>query len=113
MPRALFFLILEPAGFCWAYGCPAKDNISQLSLLLGVAMFLVVAKGLKVKILMKLLDLFLKSAGGGGLVTKSCPTLATPWAVAHRAPLSMGFSRQEYWSGFAISLSRGSSRPRD
>ena len=23
----------------------------------------------------------------------------TPWAVAHRAPLSMGFSRQEYWSG--------------
>ena len=24
----------------------------------------------------------------------------TPWTVAHRAPLSMGFSRQEYWSGF-------------
>ena len=24
---------------------------------------------------------------------------ATPWAVAHQAPLSMGFSRQEYWSG--------------
>ena len=23
---------------------------------------------------------------------------ATPWAVAHQAPLSMGFSRQEYWS---------------
>ena len=23
----------------------------------------------------------------------------TPWAVAHQAPLSMGFSRQEYWSG--------------
>ena len=23
----------------------------------------------------------------------------TPWTVAHRAPLSMGFSRQEYWSG--------------
>ena len=22
----------------------------------------------------------------------------TPWAVAHQAPLSMGFSRQEYWS---------------
>ena len=22
------------------------------------------------------------------------------WAVAHQAPLSMGFSRQEYWSGF-------------
>ena len=23
----------------------------------------------------------------------------TPWAVAHQAPLSMGFSRQEHWSG--------------
>ena len=23
----------------------------------------------------------------------------TPWTVAHRTPLSMGFSRQEYWSG--------------
>ena len=25
---------------------------------------------------------------------------ATPWTVAHQAPLSMGFSRQEYWSGW-------------
>ena len=24
---------------------------------------------------------------------------ATTWTVAHQAPLSMGFSRQEYWSG--------------
>ena len=23
----------------------------------------------------------------------------TPWTVAHRAPASMGFFRQEYWSG--------------
>ena len=37
--------------------------------------------------------------GGGGLVAKSCPTLVTPWTVARQAPLSMGFSRQEYWSG--------------
>ena len=29
--------------------------------------------------------------GGGGLVAKSCPTLATPWTVACQAPLSMGF----------------------
>ena len=26
-------------------------------------------------------------------------TFATPWTVVHQAPLSMGFSRQEYWSG--------------
>ena len=24
---------------------------------------------------------------------------ATQWTVAHQAPLSMGFSRQDYWSG--------------
>ena len=24
---------------------------------------------------------------------------AIPWTVAHQAPLSMGFSRQKYWSG--------------
>ena len=23
-----------------------------------------------------------------------------PWTIAHQAPLSMGFSRQKYWSGF-------------
>ena len=34
-----------------------------------------------------------------GLVTKSCQTLATPWTVACQARLSMGFSKQEYWSG--------------
>ena len=38
-------------------------------------------------------------SGGGGLVAKSCLTLATPWIVACQAPLSVGFSRQEYWSG--------------
>ena len=36
---------------------------------------------------------------GGDLVTKLCLTLATLWTVAHQAALSMGFSRQEYWSG--------------
>ena len=30
---------------------------------------------------------------------------ATPWTVAYQAPPSMGFSRQEHWSGFAISFS--------
>jgi len=29
----------------------------------------------------------------------SCPTLCDLWTVAHQAPLSRGFSRQEYWSG--------------
>ena len=32
----------------------------------------------------------------------------TLWTVAHQAPLSMGFSRQEYWSGLPLPSSRGS-----
>ena len=35
-------------------------------------------------------------------VAQSCPTLATPWTAAYQAPLSMGFSRQEYWSGVPL-----------
>ena len=29
--------------------------------------------------------------------------VATPWTAAHQAPPSMGFSRQEYWSGVPLS----------
>ena len=50
---------------------------------------------------------------GGSLVAKSCATLETPWTEAHHASLSMGFSRQEYWSRLPISFSKGSSQPRD
>ena len=31
--------------------------------------------------------------------SQSCPILVTLWMAACQAPLSMGFSRQEYWSG--------------
>ena len=43
--------------------------------------------------------MYYDGGGGGGLVAKLCPTLATPWTVACQATLFMGFSRQEYWSG--------------
>ena len=36
-------------------------------------------------------------------VAHSCPTLVTPWtpgSESHQAPLSIGFPRQEHWSGF-------------
>ena len=37
----------------------------------------------------------------------------TPWTVAHQAPLSMGFTREEYWNGLhsllqGIFLTQGS-----
>ena len=45
------------------------------------------------------------------LQSRAC-LFATPWTVAHQAPLSFGFSWQEYW-WVASSSSRGWSRPRD
>ena len=36
---------------------------------------------------------------GGSLVTKLCPTPTAPRTGDHHPPLSLGFPRQEYWSG--------------
>ena len=44
-------------------------------------------------------ECFYGRIGGGAFVAKLCLTLLTPWTAAHQAPPSMGFSRQEYWSG--------------
>ena len=37
---------------------------------------------------------------------------ATPWTIAHQGPLSMGFSRQEYWSGLPCTPPRDLPDPR-
>ena len=34
---------------------------------------------------------------------QSCPTRSDPWTAAYQVPPSMGFSRQEYWSGVLLS----------
>ena len=34
-----------------------------------------------------------------GKLLQLCLLFVTPWTIGHQAPLSMGFSRQEYWSG--------------
>ena len=36
----------------------------------------------------------------GGLAVSD--SFATPWTVAHQAPLCTGFPRQEYWSGLPL-----------
>ena len=42
----------------------------------------------------------------------SCVQLfVTPWTVAYHAPLSMGFSRQEYWSGLPFPSSEDLPNP--
>ena len=45
------------------------------------------------------------------LVIQSRQTLCNPMDVAHQAPLSIGFSRQEYWSGLPFPPPRGLSDP--
>ena len=35
-------------------------------------------------------------------VAQSCPTLSDPMTAAYQAPLSLGFSREEYWSGLPL-----------
>ena len=35
-------------------------------------------------------------------IPQLCPTFCNPWTVTRQAPLFMGFSRQEYWSGLSF-----------
>ena len=41
-------------------------------------------------------------------VAQSCPTLSDPMDYSPPGPLSMGFSRQEYWSGVPLVEKKGS-----
>ena len=41
----------------------------------------------------------------------SCGPFVTPWTAAHQAPLSMEFSRQEYWSGLPFPSSEDLPQP--
>ena len=45
------------------------------------------------------------------LVTHSCLTFVTSWTVACQTPLSMGFSRQEHWSGLPFPAPRNLPNP--
>ena len=58
-----------------------------------------VSKGDTAQSLLRVSKSLCQQHGGGGLVAQSYPTLATLWTVAPQAPLTIGFSRQEYWRG--------------
>ena len=45
------------------------------------------------------------------LIAQSCRLFTTAWIVAHQALRSMGFSRQEYWSGLPFPSSGDSPDP--
>ena len=58
-----------------------------------------------VLMLLKVLNLNIHQEGSEGTRVKSltCVRLfEIPWTVAHEAPPSMEFSRQEYWSGWSL-----------
>ena len=58
-------------------------------------------------------DTWLLPPAGAACLVVSCVRLfVTPWTAARQAPLSMGFSRQEYSSGLACPPPGGSSQPR-
>ena len=54
-------------------------------------------------------------SSGAGLhgLTSHIQLFGTPWTIAHQAPLSMGFSRQEDWRRLSCPLPGESSQPRD
>ena len=41
----------------------------------------------------------MSTAAAAAKSLQSCLTLATPYTADYQVPLSLGFSRQEYWSG--------------
>ena len=45
------------------------------------------------------------------VLCSAVPDFATPWTIGHEAPLSIGFSRQEYWSGLLFPSSGDLSSP--
>ena len=60
------------------------------------------------------INLIVKSKRKVKVKSLSCVQLfATPWTVAHQASPSMGFSRQEYWSGLPFASPGDLPPPRD
>ena len=76
--------------FLWFYCNPEPLYFSQI-------LFQTIRHWSKVSLL--LIFFRYPTYSGGDLVAKSYLTLASPWTVGCQAPLPMGFSRQEYWSG--------------
>ena len=90
---SLYFLRLPfPYGFF-------SLSLFSFRLMSGTCSSSVTSYNLLHSLLMSHVSTHICTYGGGGLVTKSCLTLSTPCSVAYQDPPSLGFPRQEYWSG--------------
>ena len=87
---------------CYAF--PFALEGCTLGLLFGVSELLLLCFGMPLSNTIRVMLCCAQSL-------QSCLTV-TPWTVAHQAPLSTGFSRQD-WKWVAMAFSRGSSWPRD
>jgi len=56
---------------------------------------------------------FIKASCTYACILSCVQLLATSWTETHQAPLSVGFSRQEYWSGLPFPSPGDSSQPKD
>ena len=89
-PNTISFLI----GFSWL-PCHVLGDYIFCSLLLGSLFYSI---GLCVILCQDHTVLITMLCCAQLLLPESCPTLCDLWTVASQVPLSMGFSRQEYWS---------------
>ena len=90
--------------------CAAGDNGGQDGES-SVCSFSGQGRGKESKLLAKKLMLAcekqVKSAGNCLIYVSSVVTLCDPWTVAYQAPLSLGLSKQEHWSGLPFPLLQG------
>ena len=63
--------------------------------------FLVLVEGVGVQVELKL-PTMIAAAAAAAKSLQSCPTLCDPMTAAHQASPSLGFSRQEHWSGLPL-----------
>ena len=79
----------------WEHKRKSKERNGNIVLHLFILLHL----GLRQKGLTDLSTISLANDIGCVCVLSHVQLCVTPWTVAHQTPLSMGFSRQEYWSG--------------
>ena len=78
----------------WEHKRKSKERNGNIVLHLFILLLL----GLRQKGLTDLSTISLANDIGWGCVLSHVQLCVTPWTVGHQTPLSMGFSRHEYWS---------------
>jgi len=81
--------------------CSIHTTLMYLLYLVGLVLVLFFSN-FKIKTTTNLLSSPAAAAAAAAKSLQSCLSLCDPWNAAYQAPPSMGFSRQEYWSGVPL-----------